>query len=334
MAWQKNYSLKEFNTFGLDEKASFFNSFSSLKELDSALNSKPNKELFVLGGGSNMLLTDTLDKAVLHNQLKGIHVKEKEDHVLVTAAGGEVWHDLVLYCVERNWGGLENLSLIPGSVGAAPIQNIGAYGVELKDTFVQLEAFNISSRKIEVFTAKDCAFAYRESVFKRKLKGKYIITSVQLKLSKSPVLNTSYGAISDELSKLNKSDFTIQDVSDAVIHIRQSKLPNPAQIGNSGSFFKNPIVDQEKAAELIATHSDIPNYPAKDKVKISAGWLIEKAGWKGFRRGDAGVHAKQALVLVNYGNARGAEIWKLAQEIIVDVELKFGIQLEPEVNIL
>jgi UDP-N-acetylmuramate dehydrogenase len=290
-----------------------------------------------LGGGSNVLLTKNQDALVVKISIPGISiVQEDADFVWVKGGAGVVWDEFVQFTVDRAWSGLENLSLIPGTVGAAPMQNIGAYGVEIKDTFESLEALNLKTLEIEVFDAKACAFGYRESFFKRAGKGQYLINSVTFKLAKKPSVKTSYGAIQEVLATKGISQPSIREVADAVIEIRQSKLPDPKEIGNSGSFFKNPTVSASEAARLISENPGIPHYPVEGSsdVKFPAGWFIEKAGWKGFRRGDAGVHAKQALVLVNYGEAKGDEILALSEEIKKSILDTFGVVLETEVNIL
>ncbi len=329
---QKNISLKQYNTFGISANAKRFVSINSLKELKKVITFEKN--IFLLGGGSNMLLTADIEKLVLHLNLKGIIVNDTEnDVVFVTAEAGENWHEFVVWCISQNYGGLENLSLIPGNVGTSPIQNIGAYGVEIKDTFHQLEALEISTGKIKIFKIEDCNFGYRNSVFKKELKDKYIIINVTFKLTKkNHKTNISYGAISSLLE--NKENPTIKDISDAVIDIRQSKLPDPEEVGNSGSFFKNPIINQNSFKTLQITHPEIPHYiVSENEVKIPAGWLIEQCGFKGKRFGDAGVHTKQALVLVNYNNATGQEIYTLAQKIQQKVKDTYNIYLDIEVNI-
>ena len=297
-----------------------------------------NLPRLILGGGSNMLLLRDFEGVVLNVEAKGMRVlSETATEVLLEVGAGETWHEVVLHCVKNGWGGIENLSLIPGKMGAAPIQNIGAYGVELTNVFEYLEALDMQSGQKRTFTHAECEFGYRDSVFKRELKGQYLIFKVVLRLQKQPVLNTSYGAIRTELEKLTKpeSDWTIQEVSDVVIHIRQSKLPDPKVIGNGGSFFKNPIIPISQYEALKQTHPDLPSYPVNDThVKVPAGWLIDRAGWKGTRRGDYGVHANQALVLVNYGNAKGQEIYDLSQEILDNIQATYGIELEREVNII
>ena len=284
-----------------------------------------------------MLLCNDYPGLLIRNAIKGLQiVHEDDDHVLLRVYSGESWHETVMYCVERNWGGIENLSLIPGTVGAAPMQNIGAYGVELEQVFDQLEALNLNTLELETFNKTQCAFGYRESVFKRQLKGQYFIYSVTFKLSKKPIIHADYGDIQAILNEKGLSAETagIKDVSDAVIHIRQSKLPDPKVLGNSGSFFKNPQITKEHFEALKLQFPDIKGYPQNDGMKVSAGWLIEQCGWKGKRVGNTGSHSKQALVLVNYGGATGSEIYQLAQDIIQSVADKFSIHLEPEVNIV
>lgn len=338
MQIQENISLKPYNTFGINATARFFAKFTSLPELDELFHfDSLNKEVttLVLGGGSNILLTQDYKGLVAINEMRGIEVvTEDADYAYVRAAAGENWHRFVMYCIQNNFGGVENLSLIWGSVGASPMQNIGAYGAEVKDVFYQLEAYNIKEKKLHTFTAKDCEFGYRESVFKRKYKGKFVITSVTFKLNKKPVFNTSYGAIRQELDKMGVQKLTLASVSQAVINIRQSKLPDPKETGNAGSFFKNPTISKQQFEKLQAEYAAIVGYPAKDNtVKVAAGWLIEQCGWKGYRKGDAGCHPKQALVLVNYGNANGIDIYDLSTEIMHSAEAKFGIILEREVNV-
>ncbi len=333
----ENISLKEYNTFGIDVKAKFFVEIKSLLQLQKVLELTAYPEYFILGGGSNLLLTKDIDALVLHVNLKGISVVDESNHeVTIKAMAGENWHELVLWTLEKGYGGLENLSLIPGNVGTAPIQNIGAYGVELKDLFVSCEAMYIKNRELVEFDDKDCKFGYRDSVFKNEKKGQYIITSVKLQLSKqNHSLSTTYGAIEKQLQKQNIVHPTIQDISKAVISIREQKLPNPAEIGNSGSFFKNPVIDLKTFEKLQKKYPDMPHYPlGEDKVKVPAGWLIEQCAFKGTRVGDAGVHEKQALVLVNYGSATGKELLDLAEEIQRTVKEKFKIEITPEVNII
>ena len=333
----RNFSLKDHNSFGIDVKADKFVAVKTTEELRSLLRKNYASELFILGGGSNMLLTGDIHKLVVHIALKGKEViSETENEVIIEVAAGENWHELVLWTLNQNYGGLENLSLIPGNVGTAPIQNIGAYGVELKDTFISCMALNIQTLEEREFSLKECDFSYRNSVFKTSLKGQYIITSVKFKLTKQDHhLNMDYGSIQSELDKENISLPTIKDVSNAVIAIRRSKLPNPKEIGNSGSFFKNPIISKEQFLKLREEFPEIPSYEiSENEIKVPAGWLIDKAGFKGYRNGDAGVHKNQALVLVNYGEATGAEILILSREIQAKIKSLFGIELEAEVNII
>ncbi|WP_439151481.1 UDP-N-acetylmuramate dehydrogenase [Winogradskyella sp.] len=349
MFWQKhlkyiktemiahNVSLKSFNTFGIDVNASSYFNVTSTETLKLVLKEHKEQPLFFLGGGSNMLLTKDIKALVLHLNLKGIDIlEETEDTVTVKAMAGENWHDFVIWCLNKNFGGIENLSLIPGNTGTAPIQNIGAYGVELKDVFVSCETINIKDQTTRVFDKTECKFDYRESIFKQQLKGQYIITSVNLKLTKSNhKLHLDYGAIKQELEKCNIKEPTIQDISNAVIAIRQNKLPDPKEIGNSGSFFKNPIISVDQFKDLRQNFPEIPSYKISEKeVKVPAGWLIEKAGFKGKRFGDYGVHNKQALVLVNYGNAKGEDIYQLALLIKKTIKRLFNIEIETEVNII
>lgn len=332
-----NISLKPYNTFGIAAKASHFVSVSSVKELQDVLALKGYPRKFIIGGGSNMLLTKDIEALVIHINLKGIVIiNDETDHVLVKAYAGENWHELVMYCIDNHFGGLENLSLIPGNVGTAPIQNIGAYGVELKDVFNSCEALHIKSGTLKTFSKEECHFDYRDSIFKSKLKGKYIITSVIFKLTKNKhQLKTTYGAIGNELEKHGIVKPTVKTISNAVINIRRSKLPDPKDIGNCGSFFKNPIIDLNHYKILKVQFEDIPNYPiSQTKVKVPAGWLIEKAGFKGKTLGNYGVHKNQALVLVNYGGATGIEILNLSKLIQHTVSRLFNIDIEAEVNII
>lgn len=327
-----NISLKKYNTFGIDVKAKRFVEVSSVSQLLEI--TAFENEVFILSGGSNMLLTKDIEKLVVYLNLKGINVNDIDENcVIVTAKAGENWHNFVRWCILHDYGGLENLSLIPGNVGSSPIQNIGAYGVEIKDTFFHLEALEIQSGKIKTFSLTECEFGYRSSVFKTTLKNKFIILSVSFKLSKkNHLLNISYGVIKDYLNKIENP--TIEDVSNAVIAIRKSKLPDPNKIGNSGSFFKNPIIKMKKFELLQKQFPAIPFYTVdSNQIKIAAGWLIEQCGFKGTRIGDAGVHKNQALVLVNYGNATGREILELAKNIQKAVMERFTIPLEMEVNI-
>ena len=342
----KNISLKPYNTFGIDATAKFFTEIKSVDDYRAVLDDKKlsGEKKLILGGGSNILLTQNYDGLVIRNCIPGIEVASETDHfVIVKASAGVVWHQLVLWAIERNYGGIENLSLIPGFVGAAPMQNIGAYGVEIKDVFYQLEAVNIQAGEPVTFNVTDCEFGYRESVFKGKLKGQFLITSVSLRLTKLNSAHaaaqyrfrTDYGDIKETLSQMRAYDLTIKAVSDAVIKIRSSKLPDPQKIGNAGSFFKNPVVVKEQYEALVAKYPVMPSYPQKDgTIKIPAGWLIEQCGWKGKVVGNTGSHATQALVLVNYGHATGNEIWQLALDIQQSVKEKFNINISPEVNIV
>lgn len=337
MLLQNQIDLKSFNSFGIACQAKLFSSFNSLEELKEILNLDQIKgeKLLILGGGSNVLFTKDFNGIVLINNIKGITlISETDEDVILEAGAGENWHDFVSYGVERNWGGLENLSLIPGKVGAAPMQNIGAYGVEQKNCFVQLTALEIKTGQLINFSLEDCAFGYRESFFKQDGKNRFVILKVQYRLKKKPSIQTSYGAISQELEKMGIVNPTVQDVAKAVIHIRESKLPNPKVIGNAGSFFKNPVVPNSVFQNLSQKYPDLVSYPAENgNTKLAAGWLIEKAGWKGYRKENYGVHQNQALVLVNYGGANGSEIWELSHEILQDIKNKFGVELEREVNI-
>ncbi len=338
MQIKENYSLKPYNTFGIDVKAKVFIEIFNEEELREVLFSEELKdqEKIILGGGSNVLFIKDFDGVVIKNSIPGIKIiKETDSHVFIEAGAGVIWHELVLFCIKRNFGGIENLSLIPGTAGAAPMQNIGAYGQELKNVFYSLRGINLISGETETYFNEDCKFGYRTSIFKKELKDKFVITSITLVLSKQPELILEYGAIKTELEKFKKENITIKDVSDVVIAIRKSKLPDPAEIGNAGSFFKNPVLTEEKYFELKNKYDDVVGYPQNGKqVKVAAGWLIEKAGWKGKRIGDAGSHVKQSLVLVNYGNASGKNILDLARQIKNSVFEKFGIMLEEEVNII
>lgn len=344
MIIEQNKSLKHYNTFGIDAAAKFFVEINSVDEFrqlqyDNVYRENP---LLILGGGSNMLLTQNFDGLVIKNSIKGIEVKsETATHLSVKAAGGEVWHELVLWSIARNLGGIENLSLIPGLVGAAPMQNIGAYGVEIKDVFEELEAINLKTGEAVTFGLNDCEFGYRESVFKHQYKNKFLITSVTLRLSKVDTngagyrFKTDYGDIKNTLAEMRVYELSVKAVSDAVIQIRSLKLPNPAELGNAGSFFKNPVITKQHFETLVAQYPVMPSFPQADgTIKIPAGWLIEQCGWKGKVVGHTGSHAKQALVLVNYGNASGKEILDLAHHIQQSVKEKFGIEINPEVNVI
>jgi len=332
-----DYSLKTYNTFGIEAKAKQFVAVHSLVELQTILTENPTNKKFILGGGSNMLLTQNIDALVIHVDLKGKEViDENDDYAWVESQAGENWHEFVLWTIDQNLGGLENLSLIPGNVGTTPIQNIGAYGVEIKDSFVLCEALHIETQEHVVFKKEECKFGYRESIFKNEVKDEFIITSVVFKLTKrNHQLNTSYGAIETELANQHISKPTLKDVSNAVIAIRKSKLPDPKELGNSGSFFKNPVLLKTDFEKIQKQFPVIPHYVVSDtEVKVPAGWLIEQAGFKGKRFGDAGIHKNQALVLVNYGHATGQEILEVAHNIQETILKTYGIQIEAEVNII
>ena len=332
-----NFSLKNYNTFGIEAKAKEFVSVHSSDELIEILQQHPTSKKFILGGGSNMLLTQDVDALVIHLDLKGKKIiDENDDFVWVESQAGENWHEFVLWTIDQNFGGLENLSLIPGNVGTTPIQNIGAYGVEIKDTFVLCEAIHIETQELLVFTNEKCKFGYRESIFKNEIKDEFVITSVVFKLTKrNHKLNTSYGAIEAELEKQHIKNPSLKDVSNAVIAIRQSKLPDPKELGNSGSFFKNPVILKSDFEKIQQKFPDMPHYLVTEtEVKVPAGWLIEQAGFKGKRFGDAGIHKHQALVLVNYGNATGQEILEVSKNIQKTIFETYGIAIEAEVNII
>lgn len=329
--------------------ANLFAKFSSIEELDELL--ELNKRTtyrqqhtsLILGGGSNILFTKNFDGLVLKNEIRGIKtIKEDEHHIYVNVGAGENWHQFVLHCIKSGWAGVENLSLIPGNVGASPMQNIGAYGVEIKDVFYSLEAYHIRDKRMVNFTLNDCEFGYRESIFKKKFRDEFVITDVTYRLNRIPDYNISYGAIGQELGRMGIKDLSLKAVSQAVINIRSSKLPDPAQIGNAGSFFKNPEVGSSKFRDLRQQFPGIVGYELPNgNIKLAAGWLIEHCGpentgqsWKGYRKGDAGCHEKQALVLVNHGNAKGIEIFELSEAILHSVREKFGVELEREVNIV
>jgi UDP-N-acetylmuramate dehydrogenase len=334
----KNASLKSLNTFGIECISSERIDLSNEEQIPSIVEYIKNsdKELLILGGGSNILFTKDFEGIILTNNLTGISKTKEDKHsVYLKVAAGEVWHAFVLYCIDNNYAGVENLSLIPGKVGASPMQNIGAYGVEVKNVIESVEAFNLITGEKKVFPNEVCEFGYRTSIFKTTVKGEYLITAVNFKLNKNPTINTSYGAINDELKKNNILNPTIKEVSDAVIAIRSSKLPNPKLIGNAGSFFKNPVVSAEKANKLKQEFENIPIYDVgNNEFKLAAGWLIEQCGWKGKTFDNYGVHKLQALVLVNYGGATGKEIYQLSSDILASVNLKFGVELEREVNIM
>jgi UDP-N-acetylmuramate dehydrogenase len=336
MQIQQNVSLKPYNTFGIDAIAENFIEVNDEQNIPAiAEDFSLPKEKKVLGGGSNVLLTGNVNGLLLHNKLKGIEtVEEDEQHVYLKVSSGEVWHELVLHAINQGWAGIENLALIPGTAGASPMQNIGAYGVEARETIAEVRFWHWEERQFATLSNADCQFGYRDSIFKHQLKDKVFITSVTYRLNKKPQFNTSYGAISQELEKMGITELSTKAIAQAVINIRSSKLPDPQQIGNAGSFFKNPTIGKEQFLKLQEQYPDIPSYPVDEQtIKIPAGWLIEQCGWKGKREGDAGVHAKQALVLVNYGNAQGSEIWKLSGEVLLSVQDKFGIELEREVQV-
>jgi UDP-N-acetylmuramate dehydrogenase len=338
MELQENISLKPFNTFAIDAKARYFGAFHSIDELQELIQIKNERQLplLILGGGSNILFRNDFEGLVLKNELKGIQIVKEDDlHVYIKVMAGENWHQFVMHCVNEDLSGIENLSLIPGNVGASPMQNIGAYGVEIKDVFHELEAFDKEDKRIHAFSVNDCEFGYRESVFKNRFKDRFIILSVIYRLNKYPQFNTSYGAIQQELNNMGVKELSTKAISQAVINIRSSKLPDPKQIGNAGSFFKNPTIPVSQYQSLIKQWPSIPSYPVNEElIKVPAGWLIEQCGWKGYRNGDAGCYPKQALVLVNYGNATGQEILDLSHQIIHSVKNKFQITLEREVNVV
>lgn len=334
----ENVSLKSFNTFGIDAKARFFVETTQPHEFEAILSDNRVQYLpkVILGEGSNVLFTQNFAGLVIRNAIKGIQtLDETQDFIWLQAHAGENWHDFVIHCVNQNYGGIENLSLIPGTVGAAPIQNIGAYGVELKDTFMQLEALNLKNGNRTIFNYQDCQFGYRDSIFKNQFKNQYAILSLVLKLNKKPALHLEYGNIKDMLTNMQVKEPTIKTVSDAVMQIRRSKLPDPKQLGNAGSFFKNPIISTLEFEYLKQSYPKIPSFHAGDnEIKIPAGWLIEQCGWKGKRIGNIGVYEKQALILINYGQGTGPEIKALAEQIQKSVQEQFGILLSPEVNFI
>jgi UDP-N-acetylmuramate dehydrogenase len=332
-----NKDLTGLNTFGIKSSASRYQEIHSEEEAELFFDSyDPKDKLLVLGGGSNILFTDNYDGIVLANRILGKdRVREDQDNVWLRIGAGENWHGVVEYCLKNNWGGIENLSLIPGCAGAAPLQNIGAYGVEIKDVLESVSGVVYPEGELRVFDNESCQFGYRDSLFKRDLKGKICITYMVLKLTKKHQLNTSYGAIGEELVHLPEAAWTIQDVSSAVVRIRRRKLPDPANLGNAGSFFKNPTISTERFNQLKEKHPEIRGYSSpKNQTKVAAGWLIEASGWKGKKVGNTGCHSEQALVLVNYGGASGSEILNHAKTVIQSVFENFGIQLEPEVNIV
>lgn len=336
MRFYQHHSLKKYNTFGLDVYAGYFVEYSSKDELSEILNSEVvrKNQLLAIGQGSNLLFLGDFDGVIVHSALKGITlIEESEDSVMLEVGSGVVWDDLVEYCVQHGWHGIENLSLIPGEVGASAIQNIGAYGVELKDVLQKVKAVRIADGETKIFTCEDCRYGYRESIFKKELKGQYIILSIVIKLSKKQVFNLTYHHLEKEV--LQRGEINLRNVRDTIIAIREAKLPNPKKIGNAGSFFMNPVVNRKKFEDLQSAYPQIPHYFVSDtREKIPAAWLIEQCGWKGKRVGNVGVYAHQALVLVNYGDAKGQEIADLACQIQADVDAKFGIKLIPEVNFI
>lgn len=347
MQVQQNYSLKNYNTFGINVQAEKFAEFETVEALECILKEeKAATPKMILGGGSNVLFTGDYVGLVLKNNISFIEKKEeRQGKVLIKVGAGVNWHSFVLYCVANNYGGVENLSLIPGNVGASPMQNIGAYGVEIKDVFHELEAYDLQEKMVRVFNANECAFGYRESVFKRKYKDRFVILNVTFSLNTTPVFNTTYGAIEQQLEKMNVRNLSIKAISDAVISIRKSKLPDPKILGNAGSFFKNPVLSKKDferikeqfhaSAKGMNSLNEIPFYIThENQIKIPAGWMIEQCGWKGYRRGFTGCYEKQALVLVNYGQASGEEIYNLSSDIIRSVKEEFGLELEREVNII
>jgi UDP-N-acetylmuramate dehydrogenase len=330
-------SLKKFNTFGIDVKASELIEVFTEDELLHVLeeHGRDGRPLLFMGGFSNVLFTKDFEGSIVRISLKGIAVvSEDDDFVSIRAAAGEVWDDFVGTCVDNGWGGIENLSLIPGNVGTCPVQNIGAYGVEIRDVMTDLEAVNIKTLEKRVFTSDECRFGYRDSIFKQELKGKYVILNVGFRLSRKPVLKLDYGNIREELDRMKVVNPGLNSVREAVMNIRKQKLPDPAITGNAGSFFKNPVISREQFTELAAANPCIVSYPQGGRVKLAAAWMIEQCGWKGYREGDAGVHKDQPLVLINFGNATGPEILGLAKKIQVSVMEKFGIWLEMEVNVI
>lgn len=330
-----DFDLVNQNTFHLSCFARYYSEARNTDEFRELLYRYPKETPFILGGGSNILLTQDLPFLVIHNRIRGIDIiKETDTEVFIRVGAGEVWHEFVMYCVDNNYGGVENLSLIPGSAGAAPIQNIGAYGVELKDVFYELEALHLKEKYIRRIKAEECTFGYRESIFKHSLKNQCAIINITVRLKKRPdFFNVSYGAVRQQLEKMNIRDITVKSVSDAVINIRRSKLPDPKDLGNAGSFFKNPVIEKELFAELQKIYPGIPHYSSGEKVKIPAAWLIEQSGLKGYRTGKVGCYQKQPLVIVNYGGATGKEIYDFSEAIIQKVKSNFLIPLQREVNV-
>lgn len=337
MRIETNRSLQQFNTFGLDHQAAFFTEVADEKELREALQAARKAEVpaFILGGGSNILLTRDLPYFVIKINIKGVNIiGEDSEHVWVKVGAGEVWHDFVSYAIKNGWGGVENLSLIPGTVGASPMQNIGAYGVEIKDVFDHLEAVGREDGNLLTFSGEDCAFGYRDSIFKQESKDKYVITRVVFRLDKFPALNTTYGDVEFTMHELGFPEPSLEAVSEAIIHIRSRKLPDPAVLGNAGSFFKNPVIPRERFDQLRTNYPQLPGFHTPEGMKVPAAWLIEQAGWKGKRWGTIGVHAQQPLVLVNYGGGKGDDLLFMSKTIAKDVLEKFGIELHTEVNLV
>lgn len=333
MITENRTSLREHNSFHVDASCKKLIPIRQERDVYAALLEEP-ESIKIIGGGSNVLLAGDLDDTVLLNQIKGIEViDEDEDQILIRVGGGEIWHNVVLWSISHGYHGLQNLSLIPGSVGAAPIQNIGAYGVEQSEYFHSLRAVDLEEKITRVFYKEDCQFGYRDSVFKKAQKGRFFITHVSYLLSKKGTLNVTYGAIKQRLADQGITEPSLKELSDTICAIRQTKLPDPIKVGNAGSFFKNPIVAQDKYEALLERFPDIVAYPQGDNMKLSAGWLIERAGWKGKSINGAKVYDKHALVLVNDGTSEGLSIWSLAQKIIKDIDMQYGIRLEPEVNI-
>jgi len=334
----QNYSLKNLNTFGIDAKAKAFVIASDEDELFEILSANELKSYpkFILGGGSNILLTKDFNGLVIKISVPGLEIiEEDEKNVIIEAGAGVNWNDIVEFSVERNLGGIENLALIPGTAGAAPIQNIGAYGEELSETFYYLRGFYIDTAKPAVFYKNDCDFGYRNSIFKNELKNKFVVSKIRLRLNKNPEIKIDYGNVKEELEKTGKSDYTVKDVSQVIAAIRRQKLPDPAEIGNAGSFFKNPEIGSAEYNLLKERHPDIKGYLlGNGNVKVPAAWMIDKAGWKGFRKGNTGTHNRQALVIVNHGGATGEEILHFAKEVKRSVYEKFEIMLEEEVNVV
>jgi len=337
MRIETNKSLRSFNTFALDHQAAFFTDVADEKELKEALQAARNAKMpaFILGGGSNILLTRDLPYFVIKISIKGIEIiRENERHVWVKVGAGEGWHDFVVHAIRQGWGGVENLSLIPGTVGASPMQNIGAYGVEIKDVFEHLEAVSREDGSLITFSAADCKFGYRDSIFKQDAKDKYVITRVVFRLDKFPIFNTTYGDIEFTMHELGYPEPSLEAVSEAIIYIRRKKLPDPAVLGNAGSFFKNPVITQEKFQQLKTIYTSLPGFSTPEGMKVPAAWLIEQAGWKGKRWGTIGVHAQQPLVLVNYGGGKGEDLVFLSKTIAREVREKFGVDLHTEVNLV